>query len=228
MKDQEKMDMMNIYKNLQLSFVLAFITLSFNSFGQSQKEAEAMVKKVLNKVYVYENMHIDFQYVLENASEQIKQETKGDVTIEGEKYLLNLMGMTIINDGKKVYTINPEDEEVTISNYDPNDEEEITPSKMLTFYENGYNFKMDIIQNYNGRKIQFIKLTPIDSNAEIKEIYLGVDNQTFHIHNLIQILESGTRLEIKVKSFKTNQPIGSKTFEFSEKKYSSYYINRLD
>jgi outer membrane lipoprotein-sorting protein len=202
--------------------------ITFNSFGQSQKEAEAFVQKVLDKVNAYENIHIDFQYILENTSEQIKQETKGDVTIAGEKYVLHLMGMTIMNDGKKVYTINPEDEEVTISNYDPDDEEEITPSKMLTFYDEGYNFEMDIVQNFSGRKIQFIKLTPIDTNAEIKEIYLGVDNQTYHVHNLIQILENGTRVEIRVKSFKTNQPLGPKTFEFSEKKYSSYYFNRLD
>lgn len=219
---------MNTYKPLQL-FLLLLISISSSiTFAQSEKEAEAYVKKVLDKVYAYENVHIEFQYILENTSEQIKQETKGDVIIEGEKYLLNLMGMTILNDGKKVYTINPEDEEVTISNYDPDNEEEITPSKMLTFYEEGYNFEMDIVQNQSGRKIQFIKLTPIDSAAEIKEIYLGVDSQTLHVQTLIQMLDNGTRVEIRVKSFKTNQPLGPKTFVFPEKKYSSYYINRLD
>ncbi len=219
---------MNTYKPLQL-FLLLLISISSSiTFAQSEKEAEAYVKKVLDKVYAYENVQIEFQYILENTSEQIKQETKGDVIIEGEKYLLNLMGMTILNDGKKVYTINPEDEEVTISNYDPDNEEEITPSKMLTFYEEGYNFEMDIVQNQSGRKIQFIKLTPIDSAAEIKEIYLGVDSQTLHVQTLIQMLDNGTRVEIRVKSFKTNQPLGPKTFVFPEKKYSSYYINRLD
>ncbi len=219
---------MNTYKTYILALFICTFSFSTLSFAQSQQDAEAFIRQVLDKVQSYDNISIDFQYILENTSEQIKQETKGDVILEGEKYLLNLMGMTIMNDGKKLYTISPEDEEVTISNYDPNDEEEITPSKMLTFYEEGYNFEMDIVQSLSGRKIQFVKLTPIDSNAEVKEIYLGVDKQTLHIHNLIQIDESGTRVEIRVKSFKTNQPLGSKTFEFSEKKYSSYYINRLD
>lgn len=219
---------MKINKVLQIFIFLFFSFSSTFSIAQSHKEAEDYVKKILDKVYSYDNIHIEFQYILENTSEQIKQETKGDVIIEGEKYLLNLMGMIILNDGKHVYTINPEDEEVTISKYNLTNEDEISPSKMLTFYEEGYNFRMDIVQNLSGRKIQFIKLLPIDSASEIKEIYLGVDQQTLNVYNLIQILDNGTRVEIRVKNFKTNQPHGPKTFLFSEKKYSSYYINRLD
>lgn len=202
--------------------------LSINSYAQSEKEAELFIEKVLNKVYSYQNIQVEFQYVLENTIEKIKQETNGELTIEKEKYLLHLMGMTIINDGEKVYTIVPEDEEVTISDFDPENEDEISPYKMLTFYEEGYNFEMDIIQNYKGRKIQFIKLTPIDSEAEVKDIYLGVDIQTLNIHTLIQVLHNGTRIEIRLKSLKTNQNLGPKTFLFSENIYSSYYINRLD
>lgn len=139
------------------------------------------------------------------------------------------MGTTRIFDGKKIYTIIPEDEEVIISNYDDQDENEITPSKMLTFFEEGYSYEMDIVQNYKGRKIQFLKLIPNEgTNDEIKEILLGVDQQTLHLHTLIQIQDNGTRTQIQVKSFKRNQPLSQKHFEFNEDKYSNYYINRLD
>ena len=33
--------------------------------------------------------------------------------MQGESYLLNMMGITRIFNGKTIYTINPEDEEVT-------------------------------------------------------------------------------------------------------------------
>jgi len=101
---------------------------------------------------------------------------------------------------------------------------------MLTFYEKGYRYKLDILQNIKGRKIQFIKLIPINSNAEIKEILLGVDLQTKHIFKLIQTDSQGTQFTITVNSFKTNQPLSNTLFYFDETKYADegYYINKLD
>ena len=101
---------------------------------------------------------------------------------------------------------------------------------MLTFYEEGYTYKMDIVQNIGGRKIQYVKLIPIDSNAEIKDILLGIDSMTKHIYRLIQTDDAGTKFTITVNSFKTNQPISKTLFSFDEPKYKEdgYYINRLN
>src|SRR5699024_7484872 len=110
-------------------------------------------------------------------------------------------------DGKKIYTIVPEDEEINISTYSKKNDEAITPSKMLTFYENGYAYKMDIVQNVHGRKIQYVKLSPIDKASEEKQILLGIDRQTKHIHNLIKTMKDGTQITIKINSFKTNLPL---------------------
>lgn len=211
----------------KLVFILAAI-LSFNVQAQSSQKAEKLLNEVSSKVKNYDNMVIEFKYALENQAENVSQETRGDVSIDGEKYVLNLMGTTQMFDGKKIYTIIPEDEEINISNYVEEDNNSITPSKMFSFYEDGYNFEMDITQNVKGREIQYVKLTPKDSNAEIKNILLGIDSQTKHIYNLIQTQENGTKVTITVKSFKTNQPLAKNLFTFNEDRYSDYYINRLD
>ena len=41
---------------------------------------------------------------------------------------------------EKLYTIVPEDEEITISTVNENDDNAITPSKMLTFFNTGYRY----------------------------------------------------------------------------------------
>ena len=127
-----------------------------------------------------------------------------------------------------MYSISPEDEEVTISSDNSEDENSITPSKMLSFYEDGYTYKMDIVQNVKGRKIQYVKLTPIDSNSEIKHILLGIDANTNHIYNLIEIGKNGIQTTLTVNSFKTNEPLSKTLFTFDESKYKDYYINKLD
>ncbi len=205
---------------------ILFISLSLSGF--SQNKAKTLLNQVSQKVKSYNNVSIDFKYVLENTTEKIKQETKGDVIMEGEKYKLNILGVTRLFDGKKLYNISTEDEEVTISTEKDNDEGAITPSKMLSFYEDGYTYAMDIEQNINGRKIQLVKLTPIDSKSEIKYILLGIDTQTKHIYNLMQIGKNGTKTTLTVNSFKTNEPLSKTLFTFDASKYKGYYINKLN
>lgn len=209
---------------------ILFITLStvgLFSYGQNADKAKALLDDVYNKVKSYDNIYIEFQSSLENTEANLKQETNGNVTLSGEKYVLNYLGAEQLYDGKKVYTIVPENEEVTIE--DVNEEEDnVSPSKMLTFYKTGHNYKWDILQNVGGRKIQYVKLTPIDSNSEIKSVLLGIDTETKHIYKLIQTGNNGTKTTITVNSFKTNQPLSSTLFTFNEKKYEDkgYYITR--
>jgi outer membrane lipoprotein-sorting protein len=211
-------------KSLQIALLLIF---SFS--GQAQdKKAKALLDEVTAKVKSYDNIAIDFKYSLNNSKENINQESKGNVILKGNQYVLNFMGITRIFDGRKVYNINPEDEEVSISKFDEKDANAITPSKMLTFFNSGYKYSWDILQNIKGRKIQYIKLIPISSKDQRKEILLGIDTQTKHIYNLIETGKNGTKTTLVVNSFKTNQPLSKNQFTFVESKYPKYYINRID
>ena len=195
--------------------------------AQDAKKAKALLDEVYTKVKSYDNIFVDFKFDLNNAEAGINQETRGDVTLLGEKYIFNYLGSQQLYDGSKVYTIVPENEEVTIEN-PSNDENAMTPSKMLTFYKEGHNYAWDILQNVQGRKIQYVKLTPIDSNTEIKSRLLGIDVGTKHIYKLIETGKNGTKTTITVNSFKTNQSLSKTLFTFNEGKYKEegYYIIR--
>lgn len=206
-------------------FTLLLLIVAVAATAQNSQKAKELLDEVYNKVVSYDNIKIDFTYALENSEAGIKQETKGDVILNGDNYKANLFGSTQLFDGKKVYTIVPENEEVTIEDQVTNDET-VTPSKMLTFYKTGHNYAWDILQNSNGRKIQFIKLTPIDSNTEISAILLGIDVETKHIYKLIETGKNGTKTTISVNSFKTDLPLSKSLFTFDEAKYKNegYYI----
>ena len=154
---------------------ILIILAASTSYGQ---QATTLLSEVSAKVRSYDNIQIKFKYTLTNQKEGVNQQTFGDLTLLDDNYVLNMLDITRMFDGTSIYTIVPEDQEVTISSYNPEDEKDITPSQMLTFYEKGYDSKMGIVENIKGRKIQFVKLTPIDSNAEIKKIHLGIDKKT--------------------------------------------------
>ncbi len=206
---------------------MPIILLLFMAAFAKAQTAQSLLKDVDRKVKSYENISIDFKYALSNDAEGINQETKGAVILAGNKYKLDLMGTTQLFDGKNIYTIVPEDEEVTISSVSDQDESAITPSKMLSFFNEGYTQKMDIKQKVNGREIQFVKLIPMDSNSDVKQTLLGIDAQTKHIHKLIITQNNGTKITITVNSFKPNLPISKNMFGFDKSKYADYYINKL-
>jgi len=205
---------------------IAFIGLSLHA--QDAKKAKELLDDVTSKVKSYNNIVIDFKYSLNNPKERINQESNGNVALQGNLYHLNFMGVTKIFDGKKVYTIVPEDEEVTQENFDANDEKAISPNKMLTFFTSGYKYAWDIPQNVKGRKIQYVKLTPNNSKDTRKEILIGIDTQTKHIYTVIEVGKNGTKTTLTVNSFKTNQPLSKNHFTFTKSKYPNYYINKLD
>jgi outer membrane lipoprotein-sorting protein len=207
---------------------IAFILFMGFSTQAQDKKAKDLLDQVTAKIKSYQNITLDFKYTLNNAKENINKESKGNLILAGNQYVLNFMGVTKIFDGKKNYTIVPEDEEVTISSLTEKGDNAITPSKMLTFFNNGYKFAWDILQDVKGRKIQYIKLTPTSGKDTRKEILLGIDSQTKNIYTVIEVGKNGTKTTLTVNSFKTNQPLSKNQFTFVAAKYPNYYINKID
>lgn len=209
-------------------FQITILFLFSLSIQAQDNKAKELLNKVTSIIKSYDNIVIDFKYSLNNSKENINQDSKGNVTLKGNQYVLNFMGVTKIYDGKKTYTIVPEDEEVTISSVNEKDNAAITPSKMLTFFNSGYKCTMDKLEDIKGRKIQYVKLVPTNVKDQRKEILLGIDVQTKHIYNLIETGKKGTKTTLTVNSFKTNQPLSKNQFTFVASKYPNYYINKLD
>jgi len=213
------------YKTI-LGLLMVFF-VGFSAQAQDAK-AKALLDKVTAKVKSYDNITIDFKYSLNNTKENINQDSKGTVVMKGNQYVLNFMGITKLFDGKKTYTIVPEDEEVTISTLNEKDETAITPSKMLTFFNKGYKCTMDIVQNVSGKKIQYVKLVPTNAKDQRKEILVGIDSKTNNLYNVIEIAKKGTKTTLTVNSFKTNQALPKNQFTFVASKYANYTITKLD
>lgn len=209
--------------------LLITIILSATAFAQVDTKAEQLLDVVSEKMNTYENIYVEFNYKLHNAEENVNQETRGNVTMKGDLYNVNFLGVNQLFDGKKVYTIISEDEEVNVSDADAEDAATLTPSKFFSFYKNGFTYSWDVLENMNGRKIQFVKLIPIDSNSEINSVLLGVDVKTNHIFRLIETGNNSTVTTLTITKFKTDQPLSSKLFLFDEAKYikEGYLINKL-
>tara|TARA_B000000532_G_scaffold228516_1_gene208274 strand:- start:125 stop:775 length:651 start_codon:yes stop_codon:yes gene_type:complete len=212
-----------------LLLIFGFCTLGYS---QDNLDAELLLNKVSDNIKSYENIYINYAYTLKNLEEDISQTNNGSFVTENDNWRFEMLGITRIFDGDKLYSISPDDEEVTISSQDPEDETTITPNKMLYFYEDGYYFEMDesrLIGNGQFRKkIQYVKLVPKDSEAEIKYILLGIDTEFNHIYEVIETGKNETVTTISIVDFEFNLPLDNNLFVFDKEKYKDYYMNILD
>ena len=208
------------------AFLYMIISCGIQLNAQDSEAAKKLLDQVSNKIKSFESMKFDFDYVLENRQENIKQETNGSVIVSGERYKLYFLGVEQLFDGEKIYTIVPENEEITVEKSDETDDIGINPTKLLYFYKEGYTFQWDIKQNIMGRSIQFIKLIPIKENKEINYLLLGIDILKKTIYRLIEIGTNETRTTLTILNFTSNINLKSNYFSFDSSLYPNYYINQ--
>ena len=194
-----------------------------NIYSQIDLKAEELLKRVSFNIDNAKNYSINFSYQLDD---NINQLTKGSVIISKDNYFLDFMGIKQICDSSFIYTIVPENEEVMISEISEEDPQTISPSKILNFYRQGYTIELDESKNENNFKIQYIKLTPIDSNSDVSHLYLGI-NSNYNIYKVIEIGKNKSKTIFKVNKILYNIDIEKDIFTFDKNKYEGYYIERI-
>jgi len=194
-----------------------------NIYSQIDLKAEELLKRVSFNIDNAKNYSINFSYQLDD---NINQLTKGSVIISKDNYFLDFMGIKQICDSSFIYTIVPENEEVMISEISEEDSQTISPSKILNFYRQGYIIELDESKNENNFKIQYIKLTPIDSNSDVSHLYLGI-NSNYNIYKVIEIGKNKSKTIFKVNKILYNIDLEKDIFNFDKNKYEGYYIERI-
>ena len=209
--------------------IILLIVLIISTFSFSQ-DAKALLENVAETTKNYDNIYIEFTHKLDNTAANLHQETSGNVNMKGELYRFNYMDIERLFDGTKIYTIISEDKEVVTSEPKTNNGEIIAPSNILSFYQDGFTYEMDIIQNVKGKKIQFVKLVPTEKDSELKYIHIGIDTKNNNIYKVIQTGIDDTVTTITVTKMKTNQSISKQLFIFDKNKFEKdgYYITELN
>lgn len=206
-------------------FLLFFIGTVFPAWTQTSVEAQNLLELASKQMESYDNIEFEFSYVLNNRMEQINQENSGQVTVSKEKYKLKFLDAIQLFDGKALYTIVPENEEITITQAEEEEDFGLNPKELLQFYKEGYDYHWDISQRVKGKNIQFVKLIPTQEDGEILSLLIGIDTQQNHIYKLIEVGENGTVTTLTINGMKVNSSLPENFFVFNQADYPNYYIN---
>lgn len=206
--------------------IYSFIFLLMGIGSIQAQTAKEWLDKVEVKYTGATSYYIKFDFTHTNQGKSQKQ--AGELFSLKNKYNLNIDKINQIYDGKRLITIAKDDKEITISDAS-NTDDFLTPTKILSTYKTDYQYALDKKQTIGGAVIQFIKLTPKQSNSHLKYCLLGVNTSDNQIYQYQEINKDGATTTITVKEYLENLIIHKSYFNFDANKYKpkGYVITQL-
>ena len=130
--------MKNTWSKISLGILIVAASASF-----SAQKIDAKAKTILDAISTQykskNNVYFKFVYGTGN-SKKITRTEPGIFYSAKDKYKLKIMGTEQIFDGKKLYNISAEDQEVTVAKPTGN-EQMFSPLNYIEEYKKGYNVK---------------------------------------------------------------------------------------
>ena len=118
--------------------ILTFLTIILNTTLFAQNDlAENILDQLSLTTKSYNNITIEFSFTFINENQNIKEDQKGILILDNNKFRLEMNAQTIINDGETQWIYLPELNEVQIMEHDPEDET-MNPNKLFTIYKKDY------------------------------------------------------------------------------------------
>ena len=215
--------MKNTWSKISLGILIVAASGSF-----SAQKIDAKAKTILDAISTQykskNNVYFKFVYGTGN-SKKITRTEPGIFYSAKDKYKLKIMGTEQIFDGKKLYNISAEDQEVTVAKPTGN-EQMFSPLNYIEEYKKGYNVKYMGKLMVNGVNSDYIKLTPTSKNG-IQEVNLFVNAAKKQIVKVEQFSTDKSVSVIAISDYKENQILSSALFNFDKDQYKNYLVTEL-
>ena len=222
----------------KILFFTAFLSIFLQNFvfcqnSESEKsdpKAKIILDKLKKQYDGYKTMQADFVLSVE-AAEKSKPETqRGKLTQAAEKYRMELPNQLIVSDGKAVWFYQKKNNEVQISNYDPDEKDGalLSPTALMRMYENGkLLYALAGEDSENGKKVKLIEFKAKDRKADYAKLRLALDAKNNEIVSLRVFNKDGSRYTFKLDKLLTNNKLEQNVFMFDASKFPKVHVEDL-
>ena len=184
---------------------------------KGDKKSREILDRLTAKTEAYSSVSVEFAYKMKNEDADIDEQTFGKLTVMGNKYILNIAGQKVICDGTTIWTYIEDAEEVQINSLEDS-EESISPSKLLSSYNDDYRSKFIQEDFMCGTQVHIIDLTPIEGKSYFK-VRLVIDKIKDQLLEVTIYDKNGSTYSYIISKFLTNQPVNESDFTFNKKDY---------
>jgi outer membrane lipoprotein-sorting protein len=198
-------------------FLISLVLTGQITYSQAKKSSEEILKQTSEKTKSFSTIRINFTYNMDNPSAKVHESESGVLLVKGDQYRLDISGQKVISDGKTSWTYISDANEVQINTID-NDENALTPTKLLTSYSEDYKSKLVNETTKDGRPQYVIELKP-NAEKNFTNVELNIDKELYRITRIAIQDKSGNTFTYIVNKFEPNVTVKDSDFTFNAKDY---------
>lgn len=206
-----------------LVLVLALFAHSAAVAQGKDQEADKILKKVKVKVSGVDDIRATFSYTLENRS--VKSDPisrRGDFKFKRNKYRLDFSDQSVICDGRTVWQYLKVENEVNVSDYDP--QEGISFDRIFNVYQQDMNAKFERDENLRGEAVAKLTLVPKKPNADYFKIEMWISHKTDMPTKMVVWGRNGSVTTYELQNIHINNRLQDTDFVFNPKQYPGVSI----
>ncbi|MEQ8473338.1 MAG: outer membrane lipoprotein carrier protein LolA [Marinoscillum sp.] len=181
----------------KLIYVFVIICAALGANAQYDPEALIVLDAMSSKYKKIGSFEASFTQEMINESAKINETIKGEIAVKGDMYVLKVAGQEIFNNGVDVYSYSEELEEVTVSTYQP-EEQDITLGNIYDLYKDGFKYNL-ASKSSNGDRL--VELDPESKEKSYYKIKLVIDKND-DLKEFTVFEHSGNKYIYKIKGFK--------------------------
>lgn len=204
---------------------LLFITSV--SFAQSDQKSKQILDKISNDIKGLSSFYIDFTMNISNPSTGQKSNDKGSGYVKGQRYYASLGNNILISNGMKNWTVVKEEKVTYQSDVDEDDDDAITPKKIMTIWEDGFNSRYDKTATINGKSVHQISLFPTnprDVNYHTIVLYVTTDKN--ELYQGVMRTKDGATMTYTITKFEKNKAVEDSKFVYNPRNFPGYQLIR--
>jgi len=203
-----------------LVLIFTFCLISFFSNAQNDADAEAVLEKVSEVYSQIESGQGKFTMIIENLEAGVNENQTGFFFIKDDMYRIESDMLDRVTNGETVWTYFKDDEELQITDFDP-EEEEINPAEIFNLYTKDYSYPEYKDTTIDSFEFHVIDLYPNDEQESYAKVSLIINKVSNFIVKAVVESKNGSFVTYQIDSFKPNTLSNNDLFNVSASDYGS-------
>lgn len=209
--------------------IAMLLMIPLKTRAQQDPKAEPYLKAVSDQFDMETGYLIQMDYIREDIMRGSSAEGEGTIMMKGIKYKIKVNEFIVYFDGKKLYSQNTYDEEVYVSEPDPDQPGylQAVPIKIIKSYEQDFKYMFIGRKPFHGKERVEIQLYPknVSGPYSMLKIFVNPHNQKLEAFQLKH--KEGIQYTMFLTDIKGNQSYGESFFLFDPDAYPETEIIEL-
>lgn len=204
--------------------VAGVFTLVVSSQAQYEQAARNILDNMSEKYQTIHSFTADISYTLEN--EDFSDSFEAEIGMKGDAFRLTAENQEIIINNNTSWTYLTDENEVNISDYDP-DSEEVSPSNIYNLYKSGYKYMVFGEETLKGKACNVVDLSPEEKDSDYFRIRLYIGKTDSILRKFVMYEKSGNRYIYDITNFNSNVNLPDSFFIFDVSQYKDIIVTDL-